>query len=614
MKQTTFQKIARTLCGSLNVSVQFNQSGKISCTPQMINLPSIDHIDDINLMLGYLIHEISHIRHTEWDDWNCVHDSSLHKSLHNLLEDIRVETAINQEFAGAEALLAYAWSVLVSKKSPPTDCYDAVFDHILYRGFQLRNRIGIASNQQILQASLLVSSKWAQLDGDIDASIRSAMAAGSTFETREISSNLAALILDEQPSQPADEDNASSHDEVESEDDASQTDGAESNDAECMVEKAENNDLPADEDGKTSNEVTSCENDVSKNGESEPNDHSTDEDDVCQPGETESEDDDYSECEEEPNSLPTGKDDDSHNGDPESNNAEGKSSTQQPTDETDLDMPWIDSSSLMAAADLATVDLSSELEHPITELIEKSINENGFAQPLLPLAGRRDLEGETSKPCPAILKQLKQLSGKSTSRRPSRRGMVNPRKLGYAGTRVDLFERKQIRQKTGKASITIALDLSLSMTLSRFDSIAISAAQDLAASIHAAPGKDVRVTGFPGNLWHVEQLVPRGAKVPELNGVIADGEYTPIEFALEEAILELNCCRAEKILMVITDGEMAPEQELACKKLVKNNPDIHLLWIGIGVDISSEIGGTKTVIKDIHDLPSCMAEFVINLR
>ena len=98
------------------MGVRVEVSGNKACTDgECIWLPAFDpkNADQEKRVWGFLSHEAAHVRYTDFDlDYE---GSALRRRLTNLLEDIRIERAISQEYPGAAFSLAEVVRQLVSE-------------------------------------------------------------------------------------------------------------------------------------------------------------------------------------------------------------------------------------------------------------------------------------------------------------------------------------------------------------------------------------------------------------------------------------------------------------------------------------------------------------------
>jgi hypothetical protein len=88
-----------------------------------IRIPSIDDTPiSKTLAWGYLAHEAGHVRHTDFSVWNEVAGHPLTKAITNILEDVRIESAMIGSYPGARQTLdaVLDWMIGEGKIEAPT--------------------------------------------------------------------------------------------------------------------------------------------------------------------------------------------------------------------------------------------------------------------------------------------------------------------------------------------------------------------------------------------------------------------------------------------------------------------------------------------------------------
>jgi len=103
-KMQDIEVIAQHLAGNLNVRVNFVE-GATPCTDgKAITLPTDLNKDVLMEMLGVLVHETFHIKHTSMDDFNHPSLSRAEQDVLNVLEDIRVDSLAVAQYPKAQEL------------------------------------------------------------------------------------------------------------------------------------------------------------------------------------------------------------------------------------------------------------------------------------------------------------------------------------------------------------------------------------------------------------------------------------------------------------------------------------------------------------------------------
>ncbi len=133
--------LAHVMTRSTNVAVTvsgnqaFNSGGAI-------NIPSGDFNDPewVKMVQGWIDHELGHEKHTDMTFFKSyARKGKLHMDLLNVIEDVRMEKAVGNEFPGARQNLATLAELAVKRNlfADPTNCthpLTAVFSLLLYRG------------------------------------------------------------------------------------------------------------------------------------------------------------------------------------------------------------------------------------------------------------------------------------------------------------------------------------------------------------------------------------------------------------------------------------------------------------------------------------------------
>jgi len=157
--------LANSLADTLGVKVRLN-AGAARTDGNTIYLPGINGQDKKSrrLALGYVAHEGSHCRHT---DFKLIPRQALKKMILNILEDIRIENAIVQVYPGTKIFLAEMCEELVengfwSASQPDASSANLMQTFMLYR----------------LRADVLEQKAFFGLADDAEARLRESIPAG----------------------------------------------------------------------------------------------------------------------------------------------------------------------------------------------------------------------------------------------------------------------------------------------------------------------------------------------------------------------------------------------------------------------------------------------------
>lgn len=100
-----FPIVATALGRRFGVSVEFG-GDEAKTDGQRIYLPALDlDTDAKDAAWGFLCHECSHVRFTDWQQWQRATSSPLRAQMTNVAEDIRIEQLIALEYPGTKGML-----------------------------------------------------------------------------------------------------------------------------------------------------------------------------------------------------------------------------------------------------------------------------------------------------------------------------------------------------------------------------------------------------------------------------------------------------------------------------------------------------------------------------
>ncbi|MBL3558726.1 MULTISPECIES: vWA domain-containing protein [Marinobacter] len=183
-------------------------------------------------------------------------------------------------------------------------------------------------------------------------------------------------------------------------------------------------------------------------------------------------------------------------------------------------------------------------------------------------------------------------------------------RLAAGDTRVFIQRDEHKRPET---SVHVLLDTSGSM--SQRQEIANQATVSLALAISTIPKCDIAVSMFPGYGGNVSPMIHRGQPVrPNLGRfLVSSGGGTPLAEAMLYAARELSAShKPRQVLIVITDG--SPNNGHAVNyllDLMKHQIDTYA--IGIGSNAVKSYFGNWTVINDVRELQSALFRIAGNV-
>ena len=183
-------------------------------------------------------------------------------------------------------------------------------------------------------------------------------------------------------------------------------------------------------------------------------------------------------------------------------------------------------------------------------------------------------------------------------------------RLAAGDTRVFIQRDEHKRPET---SVHVLLDTSGSM--SQRQEIANQATVSLALAISTIPKCDIAVSMFPGCGGSVSPMIHRGQPVrPNLGRfLVSSGGGTPLAEAMLYAARELSAShKPRQVLIVITDG--SPNNGHAVNyllDLMKHQIDTYA--IGIGSNAVKSYFGNWTVINDVRELQSALFRIAGNV-
>ena len=194
--------VAGCLGEKLGVSVRFGDAaytdGKCITLPAFMNEREITREE----MLGFIVHEASHIRYTDMDFCLQTNPAPLQKSFINSIEDARIEKLIAEEYAGARHLLRCAHEPLMTEflnSSAKLNPQSALSLYLLTQceSTYLKDKL-LLDVRDVLKKRCL-KCFGAPLMAEIDAELSAFPSAADTVQAGAIAGRIYQLLLDQLP-------------------------------------------------------------------------------------------------------------------------------------------------------------------------------------------------------------------------------------------------------------------------------------------------------------------------------------------------------------------------------------------------------------------------------
>ncbi|MCD2452055.1 MAG: VWA domain-containing protein [Methylicorpusculum sp.] len=557
-------------------------------TGDRIHLPALD-TDDSNIKdvaWGYLAHEAAHVRFTDFGEFRNAATSPLRKHIVNILEDIRIEKAMQEPYPGTKRTTEKVTEYLVQ-----TDAYGFVTKDqephpasVLSQFLLFRLRHDVLGQKAL---SSLADSAESLLEDTFPAGAITRLFGllsdvPSLRETRDcvrLADQILRMIQEEQ--EKAEE---QARQQAQQQQSSSSNAGGQSNSSD---------DADADDQ---SDDTSSGDTD-----DSQPNQSSQPDDAIPQTDTSDADDD---------------------NADQQS--GQGATSSRSGADDQSQDadqLAQILSSALSAGQD----DLPDDLFEAAQKLLGNQPRNSYDSEIHLPQAMEPNRNPSTGN---AILNRALSESGKI---RASLQGLIQSSRYERpvnkrSGNRIDgrklvrlsqgdsrVFERRTHKQAPNTA-LHLLVDASGSMnnrispsSMITWAHIAMDSAVALALALEGISGVNPAITRFPhGDTDNVNPLLKHGQKVrPHASAfsAITNGG-TPLHTALWYSAASVIATREErKVIMVLTDGE--PDDYDAAKSVIRRCEATGIELVGVGICIdTSHLFDNSICISNVSDLRS----------
>lgn len=553
-----------------------------------IVLPLLSSMSDLQeVLFGYLAHEASHVRDSDFDIVKQCRSEFEHSVL-NIIEDVRIEKLIQDVFPGTQFTLDAMWTYIVEQgMSPPAkpDQSEAaqLCQYLLHRlNAEALNRT--ASDSLAAESSAVVQQTFPEgffirLDGLFGKYLNNLSSTADCLAlTRAILKALQDAEDEEQ--QPPEEPEKSEGD---------QSADGESNGSPDQDDSSQ--------DGTGSGNTDAGSPDQSPQGDDSGNGESTPQQDSGGPGST---------AEQSANSGSSDAGQGQPSPDSQANNGGTGDKKAEKTES-------------LAAKIQKESDLPADpVEQLRGQLVDQAGKDNGgetFTIDATSVGSDASHSGDTGELSAGVLassairaRLLGLLQAKNRQRQylHDRGKRVDGKRLtrvACGDSRVFIQREEKRRPET---AVHVLLDASGSMRARQ--EIANHAAVSLALAVSSIPKCDIAVSMFPGVGGEVSPVVRRGQPVRPNMGrfAVSSSGGTPLSEAMLYSARELAASRKErKVLIVVTDGQPANGAAVHyLQKLIAPHVDIYS--IGIGTTAVSQYFEKWSVIQDVKELQTAL--------
>src|SRR5690554_1898135 len=186
--------------------IQVTISGRAAYRrPGQINIPMGDFSDPdvITMTHGFIDHEIGHERHTKHQCFvDAANQSSILKHMLNIIEDVRMEVCVGDEYPGAKRNLANLVELamkrgLFSEPSDKASSIQMIQAFCLYHGRYTVTGQSVLADYAQKAESLLIEMIGMDLVQKIKSEVESTRLAKTTDDAYQIAKNILNLIQDE---------------------------------------------------------------------------------------------------------------------------------------------------------------------------------------------------------------------------------------------------------------------------------------------------------------------------------------------------------------------------------------------------------------------------------
>jgi Mg-chelatase subunit ChlD len=535
-----------------------------------IVLPLLDNMSELkDVLFGYLAHEAAHVRDSDFSVVRLC-NSAVEKSLLNIIEDIRIEQCIQEEFPGTQFTLNDMWNYIVEQDmSPPAKPDDNEAAQLLqYLLHRLRSQIlkRRASDQLFSQSQSVVEQTFPlgffiRLDGLI------AKYMPSLTSSKDALALARAILKAQEEAEQEEQENASNSDD--SDDSTSQ-------------------DEQSDGQGEQSDSDSSGKDDSSSEDDADQDENSSDDNLDDQ-------------------SSSDASDDDSDNGHDDSGTSDDQADTERGNG-TSLH------ERLLSESDLPEDAVSSLRD----SLVDEAVNDSHGTSVSIDTTSVGDEYGENgdssnlsagilaSSSIRSRLIGLLAAKSRQQQRLHTRGKRIDGKRLSRIVTGDSRVFIQRDEKQTVETSVHVLLDCSGSMY--DIQQIANQATTSLALAVSSIPKCDIAVSMFPGEGGDVSPMLRRGQPVRAVLNRFDVSSYggTPLAQAMLYAARDLaSSNKPRKVLIIVTDGDPNdPGAVRYMNRLLDNHIDTYA--IGICSTSVSSFFDNWSVINDVTELQQAL--------
>ena len=536
---------------------------------RIIQIPTIPETPDgKTLAFGYLAHEAGHIRFTDFDVDR--HTTPLGRCIENILEDVRIEQAMIQQYPGTRTTLDAVVETLIAEGTLSPVRTTSTPAEILANGLLALARYHNRQQSALMPHAQTADQVMRQVLGSrfvhrLQGLMTEIPRLQSTAESIALAAKIVALM--EQEAQP----------EPEEPENLGHTDGT-APEAEPEAPEGQNLDQGSESQAPHPEKNT-------------PDDQ-----------------DQGSECEATTPEEPTSEEATTENPEPGAASSDSQGSGGTAAERFDI------KTALQSALDAGEDQLPEDLFQTVAETLGE---QSGYSPVLLPSLEAYSGDAQQGR---STLNRVKVHSAKLTARlqalveaqtlekpRAAKRGRaLSAAHLHRAGVGDPRIFRLKDHKTAPNTALHLLIDLSGSMTGGQ-DVLALEAAMALALALEPIKGVSRAVTAFPsldGLDEKVTRLLAHGERVVTRAGAFVQRGRgsTPMTGALWYAAADL-LARPErrKVILTLTDG--LPDDSTSTAKLIKQATAAGLQMIGVGIELDvSRLFPIAIRINDIADL------------
>lgn len=541
-----------------------------------IQIPTIPETPDgKTLAFGYLAHEAGHIRFTDFDVDR--HTTPLGRCIENILEDVRIEQAMIQQYPGTRTTLDAVVETLIAEGTLSPVRTTSTPAEILANGLLALARYHTRQQSALMPHAQTADQVMRQVLGSrfvhrLQGLMTEIPTLTNTAETIALARRIVALMEQEAQPEPEEPENPGHTDGTASEDEPEAPEGQ-------NLDQGSESQAPHPE-------------------ENTPDDQDQD-----------------SECEAATPEEPTSEETTTENPEPESGGSDSQgaggtasASSTEPAERFDI------KTALQSALDAGEDQLPEDLFQTVAETLGE---QSGYSPVLLPSLEAYSGDAQQGR---STLNRVKVHSAKLTTRlqaliesqtlekpRAAKRGRaLSAAHLHRAGVGDPRIFRLKDHKTAPNTALHLLIDLSGSMTGGQ-DVLALEAAMALALALEPIKGVSRAVTAFPsvdGLDEKVTRLLAHGERVVTRAGAFVQRGRgsTPMTGALWYAAADL-LARPEtrKVILTLTDG--IPDDSTSTAKLIKQATAAGLQMIGVGIELDvSRLFPIAIRLNDIADL------------